>query len=693
MFKHRVGVLMFVAAALLVSGGVQGATLRGNSPEDSPKQASQAAMENAVRGELAKKGGHLHSVLLTRSPGTLVPVGLKLRHGHLADGKGLEVEKVEPAGAAADAGVIMGDIITDPGEDVFQKKEFDAASSGHAMPLTVLRNATTIDHLVLHPKVNIEDFGLSLIRTEHASRGNTCTVFKIIDVEPGSIAGRAEPRLSKDDILVGVNGISISEQPKEAMRHFDTAGRVLLSVFNADEFECPVLPNEVSKEPKHILADEDLPPSAKLTKLLVDANASHVLSHMDVVSNEIRKMHGPGRGHCHNCTRSILRYIRKAINTEKEAEALRAPAPASIPAPFERPFARPESMPPAPASVPALASALASAPSPSPSPLPPASTPSPVVHHHDLPKEGVSLDCVKIKEICGESYPHETNLVCGSDGKTYHRPCLLHYHSCKQMKAAAAAGKNPLNAAIDVLRKGHCASCREVTLGKDSLLFDSNFGISFEPYTSAEGYSFPRIRSVRPGSVAAASMLVHPGEILFTVGSRNTCSAWDPKRISRKFRGAEVLKFSVCSEKAALKAAPSVCPKPTLPSCRRVLIHDAALSSDGISFGSRSGKCGAFPTITSHVWEPHGSTVLIPQGSILFSIDGNVQCNKGPGGVREAARDATGRSFVVEICPSEAVDSDYVCGNVCQNANIAIEEEQKQEQEEQAQKQDEQEQE
>ena len=256
-----VAAIAFAAAA----PRVQGATLRGHLDP-----ARAASVENAVRSELAEKSGHLRSVLLTRAPGVPIPIGLRLRHGHLDGTNGFEVEAVEPAGAGASAGFQAGDIIThpaSPGE--FQKKMSAAAFSGQPLTVTVRRQGTKLVQLVVHPKLDIEDFGLTLAQTKHSSRGKTCSVFKIADIEPGSIAGNVEPHLNKGDSLIGVNGIPLSLQHSEALRRLDTAGRVMLSVFSADEFECPVRSEEVPKQPQKISAAKNLPPSEELTKLLV----------------------------------------------------------------------------------------------------------------------------------------------------------------------------------------------------------------------------------------------------------------------------------------------------------------------------------------------------------------------------------------------------------------------------------------
>ena len=603
---------MIFFAATNLSQSVYGVTLRGRLD---PIQV--AMTENKVRSQLAEKSGHLLSVFLTRDPGKPMAIGLQLRHGH-NKGMGLEVEAVDPKSAGASAGIVVGDIITNPDSlTLLQKRLADASLSGQKLPIIVQRYGKQIK-LFLRVGLDIEDFGISLVKAKHSSGGRSCMVYKITDIEPGSIAGKAEPRLSKGDVLIGVDGLSLLSQHKEAMQAFDTKVKVLLSIFHGDEFECPVSPNSVSNQPQHIETHKLLPPSGRLKRLISSANASDVLAHMNIVAQEVRKMHGRSGAKCNKCTQSILHHIRKALETEIGTE-------------------------------------------PSPS----------VVHHHDLPKEGISLECENIQERCGKSHPEEANLVCGSDGNTYHRPCILQYHSCKRMKAAASAGENPLDAAINVVSKGHCSPCRQVTLGKNDLLPGPSFGLSIGAYYSTKGDSLPQIRSVLPGSAAATSLLVHEGEVIISVGKRKMCNSWDINLLRDTLKNADIVKLSVCTTDAAVKAAPATCPKATLPLCKQVLINDPSMLGSLGNIDSRVGQCGAFPVLSSDVWDStESTTLLIPQGHVIFSLNKEVLCNKDTKNVRKVLLNTSGRSLELEVCPPEAIDSEFVCSNICKATDV-----------------------
>lgn len=72
-------------------------------------------------------GGAMWAVRMDRGDKFLPEIGLTLRHGHIPNGH-LEVESVTVNGAASEAGVTVGDVISDPVPETALVKAIESAA-------------------------------------------------------------------------------------------------------------------------------------------------------------------------------------------------------------------------------------------------------------------------------------------------------------------------------------------------------------------------------------------------------------------------------------------------------------------------------------------------------------------------------------------------------------------------------------
>ena len=222
-----------------------------------------------------------------------------------------------------------------------------------------------------------------------------------------------------------------------------------------------------------------------------------------------------------------------------------------------------------------------------------------------------------------------------------------------------------IDASIDIEKNGPCDPCRQITLVKNATLFKPGFGMAIGEWTSENGQSFPQIQNIPIGTVAANSGRLFNNDVIVTMGTSSTCNKWSESRITDTLRSSESIEFTACLPEAVSALASKICPKATLAKCTRLQLHDNVLASSNITMAVRKGRCGSFPAIATNTMPAGAVGALLVPGTVLFSVSGEMQCNKQVADVEHLVGSVTSEPIVIDACPPAVVDSDLVCNYIC----------------------------
>ena len=221
--------------------------LRGTTLIPTTKTDDAIKQEEKIRSLLHQQAGSIHTILLTRSPGQPVLLGMKLRHGHIDD-QDMEVEAVDVGSSADLAGILKGDIIKSPKSPLELKQRIASAATGtgteEGITFQIERDdgtetkTTKSMNMHLAVQLDIVSFGLGLSTTTRSDGKYECPVFEIASITSDSLASKATPKLAIGDVVLAVNGIPAPSQQKMVERLLGVSARVILTIFKGEFKRC-----------------------------------------------------------------------------------------------------------------------------------------------------------------------------------------------------------------------------------------------------------------------------------------------------------------------------------------------------------------------------------------------------------------------------------------------------------------------
>ena len=707
-----------------VRGQRAAAFVRSSNVE--PAASTKITTENKIRSLLHKQAGSIHTVLLTRAPGRPLPLGIKLRHGHM--GSGMEVDAVEDDSGAYLAGLRSGDIIKSPNGPEELTKLISKGAIGPAgdVILQVIRKGDT-DQQQLTVSVpiamDIVPFGLALSTTSRSDGIRECPVFEIVKIETDSIAAHASPRLAVGDIILAVNGVPAPSNHDMVERMLSKSARVVMTIFDGETFECPAIDNNEGKNRSSASLTD-----SQLRDVLHTLSPSDIAQRLDIVGHELTKIqrashacagsvscttghidriHQALKEETQGCVRAQSMYklyydhacARARTNVEKskcvmaknktdaavarECDPLQREATcASIRVAWDEYYARrctliedekkckdekvriEEQISETCKKPEIIVQKVTKNKTNTTTNTTTKKVGKKVVEHVALPKNGVELDCNFLRQKCHNQTKYRATVVCGSDGKSYTHICKLNLQSCWSMQKAVQKNQNPLLHAIEKVQSGPCEKCRHMKLVKDAALFAPGFGMVIGDWTSKEGQSFPQVQHIPRGTVAANSGLLFEGDVIIKFGASSTCNKWSEQQITSNLKNTETVELTVCTPSEVTAVATKICPKATLNNCTRIQLHDNSLSSNQLSLDVRKGRCGSFPVIKSNDLPAGSAGSLLISGTILFSVGGMMQCNHPVDAIAQQVSTSSG-PVIVDLCPPSAVETDFICNYIC----------------------------
>jgi hypothetical protein len=687
------------------------------------------SLQSSIRQKFHEKAGSIHTVLMTRTPGRPLKLGMSIRHGHFE--MGMEVETVESGSSADLAGLIPGDII---------KRPFSPSDLNRAISKAGFEKSGTIEFLVERDHkqmqlnvsigLDIKSFGLALTMTSHFDGEHNCKIFQVANLLDKSIAAKAKPSLDIGDVVLAVNGIPASSNRKVVERILMSSARVLLTVYSGNSFTCPSLISGSSIKSSLSLSDH------QLRNILDTLSPADISNRLNIVSQELTKLQHASHS-CigsKSCTTGHIERIQQALreethgcfraqsmyklyysnscetsnghkNTSKcSAAKKRTDAAIALQCDPSQREATCDNIFNAWADYYQRRCKLMSNMTKcheeqkynkhliSDTCNRKKSNESSQDKKITLPKDGIELDCQKIQEKCAVEKNQITGgkvsppKVCGSDGKTYNFPCDLFVQSCFNIQRAIKLNKDPLQYSLDKIHSGPCEKCRQISLKKNNgHLFIPGYGMHLQEWVSRDGQSFPQIANILPNTVASNSGHIFKNDIIVMMDQFSTCNKWTSENIMSKFKLSNKIDLTVCVPNAVGTIASKMCPKATLSKCTRLRLNQDILMSAGeasdsssnssnkISMKVHQGKCGGFfPMIQQNTFPIGAVGSLLVPGSILFSIDGVMQCNQNINSIHEQVKSmkfksgfTTTRNILVDICPSIAVESHLVCNYIC----------------------------
>ena len=678
---------------------------------------SSTTLQNTIRDKFHKQAGSIHTVLMTRTPGRPIKLGMHLREDSLDHE--MQIKSIESGSSADLAGLLEGDVIQRPSSAADLKLIVSKASVGNTGKVNFLIERNN-EQLSVNVTVmsDITDFGLALTMTSRFDGLQNCQVFQVANVKKDSIAAKASPNLMVGDVVLAVNGIPAPSNRDMVERLLMSSAHVVLTIFNGDSFKCPS--TTIATHKKSISLTDH-----QLRNVLDTLTPTDIHNRLDVVTKELAKLQQASHSCVGSkaCTTGHIERIQQALREETQgciraqsmydlfySDACEKNATTSKCAAAKQRTDAAIANQCDPTQRKATCATILTAWSDYYKRRCKLMANATKCNQEKLQNElrisdtcvgpiklhGPELDCGSIKVQCSTTKSQLNNQsdysqskLCGSDGKTYDFPCDLAVQSCINMQHAIDLGKDPLQYALDKVHSGPCQGCRQITLSKNALFQVKGYGMDLKEWTSDGGQSFPQITQINSDSVAANSGHIFPNDIIVMMDSQSTCNRWTGATIMSTFKETSSIGLTVCLPNAVPTVASKICPKATLSKCSRVRIGKEVLiasievtEDDGnknhtlpnrLIVHPHQGKCGGtFPMVNSNTFPTGAVGSLLVPGSVLFSLGGLMQCNQNKksfleqiNAMKKESNNKEGDYVLIDVCPKEAVETHLVCNFIC----------------------------